>query len=152
MVVGQSENAAPDGRASSLADEQAYVAMLYGLLDQARERSERALTEIRARGGPGGTHQARLERDVSAAENERRLTQLNNTERGLCFGRTDDEHQLTLHIGRIGLRGDDYELKLIDWRAPAARPFYAATPGSPQGLVRRRHIYTRGRRVTGVDD
>jgi len=152
MVVGQSENAAPDGRASSLADEQAYVAMLYGLLDQARERSERALTEIRARGGPGGTHQARLERDVSAAENERRLTQLNNTERGLCFGRTDDEQQGTLHIGRIGLRDDDYELKLIDWRAPAARPFYAATPGSPQGLVRRRHIYTRGRRVTGVDD
>ena len=152
MVVGQSENAAPDGRASSLADEQAYVAMLYGLLDLARDRSERALTEVRGRGGPGGTHQARLERDVSAAENERRLTQLNNTERGLCFGRTDDEHRVTLHIGRIGLRGDDYELKLIDWRAPAARPFYAATPGSPQGLVRRRHIYTRGRRVTGVDD
>ena len=59
---------------------------------------------------------------------------------------------LTLYIGRIGLRDDDYELKLIDWRAPAARPFYAATPGSPSGLVRRRHIYTRGRMVTGIDD
>ena len=152
MVFGQSEKAAPEGRASSLADEQSYVTMLYGLLDQARERSEQALTEVRAQGGPGGTHQARLERDISAAEHERRLTQLNNTERGLCFGRTDDEHQLTLHIGRIGLRDDDYELKLIDWRAPAARPFYAATPGSPQGLVRRRHIYTRNRTVTGLDD
>ena len=126
--------------------------MLYGLLDQARERSERELANVRARGGAGGTHQARLERDVSAAEHEKRLAQLNLTERGLCFGRTDDDKQNTLYIGRIGLRDDDYELKLIDWRAPAARPFYAATPRNPVGLVRRRHIYTRRRVVTGVDD
>jgi len=145
-----SAHAAP--RSSSLHDEQVYVTMLYGLLDRARERSERALAGVHAQGVPGGTHQARLERDISAAEHERRLTQLNNTERGLCFGRTDDENQATLYIGRIGLRDDDYELKLIDWRAPAARPFYAATPGSPQGLIRRRHIYTRQRQVTGVDD
>jgi len=128
------------------------VTMLYALLDEARERSERGLRETRAQGAPGGTHQARLERDVSAAEYERRIIQLNNTERGLCFGRTDDENQATLYIGRIGLRDDDYELKLIDWRAPAARPFYAATPGNANGLVRRRHIYTRHRQVTGVDD
>ena len=139
-------------RSSTLLDEQAYVRMLYGLLDQARERNEAALDDVRAAGGPGGTHQARLERDVSAAEYEKRLTQLNSIERGLCFGRTDDENRDTLYIGRIGLRDDDYELKLIDWRAPAARPFYAATPGSPQGLVRRRHIYTRQRQVTGIDD
>jgi DNA helicase IV len=139
-------------RASSLQDEQAYVTMLYALLDRARERSEQALTGIIAQGAPGGTHQARLERDISAVEHGRRLNQLNNTERGLCFGRTDDENQVTLYIGRIGLRDEDYELKLIDWRAPAARPFYAATPGSPEGLVRRRHIYTRARHVTGVDD
>jgi DNA helicase IV len=154
-AAGNADRATPPAtapRASSLRDEQAYVTMLYGILDRARERSEQALTGIRAQGGPGGTHQARLERDVSAAEHEKRLAQLDNTERGLCFGRTDDENQTTLYIGRIGLRDDDYELKLIDWRAPAARPFYAATPGSPEGLVRRRHIYTRQRHVTGVDD
>ena len=126
--------------------------MLYGLLDQARERSERELAGVRARGGAGGTHQARLERDISASEHAKRLAQLDLTERGLCFGRTDDEKRNTLYIGRIGLRDDDYELKLIDWRAPAARPFYAATPRNPVGLVRRRHIYTRRRAVTGVDD
>ncbi|HEY6495257.1 MAG TPA: ATP-binding domain-containing protein [Trebonia sp.] len=126
--------------------------MLYGLLDRARERSEQELASVRGRGGAGGTHQARLERDVSAAEHEKRIAQLNLTERGLCFGRTDDERKDTLYIGRIGLRDDDYELKLIDWRAPAARAFYAATPRSPVGLVRRRHIYTRLRHVTGVDD
>src|SRR6516225_10117727 len=149
---GAANGEAPNARASALQDEQRYVTMLYGLLDEARLRSEQALADVRAQGAPGGTHQARLERDVSAAEQERRLTQLNNTERGLCFGRTDDEHQTTLYVGRIGLRDDDYELKLIDWRAPAARPFYAATPGDPNGLVRRRHIYTRQRTVTGVDD
>jgi DNA helicase IV len=143
---------AKSGRSAALRDEQEYVTMLYGLLDHARTRSEQALAEVRAQGGAGGTHQARLERDVSAAEQEKRLTQLTLTERGLCFGRTDDENQNTLYIGRIGLRNDEYELKLIDWRAPAARPFYAATPRNPVGLIRRRHIYTRLRQVTGVDD
>ncbi|HXT91269.1 MAG TPA: helicase, partial [Trebonia sp.] len=126
--------------------------MLYALLDEARERSEQELATALAGSGEGGTHQARLERDVSATEHGKRVAQLSLTERGLCFGRTDDDKQNTLYIGRIGLRDDEYELKLIDWRAPAARPFYAATPRNPVGLVRRRHIYTRLRQVTGVDD
>src|ERR1700728_2595251 len=153
--TAESEAESPDeatGYAGAIREEQEYVTMLYGLRDQARERSERELTSVRALGGAGGTHQARLERDVSAAEHEKRIAQLDLTERGLCFGRTDDDKQCTLYIGRIGLRDDDYELKLIDWRAPAARPFYAATPGNAVGLVRRRHIYTRRRVVTGVDD
>ena len=146
------EDTPATGYAAAVHTEQEYVTMLYVLLDQARERSELELASVRARGGAGGTHQARLERDVSSAEHEKRIIQLNLTERGLCFGRVDDEQRQTLYIGRIGLRDDDYDLKLIDWRAPAARPFYAATPRSPQGLVRRRHIYTRLRQVTGVDD
>jgi DNA helicase IV len=140
------------GRAASIADEQEYVSMLYGLLDAARGRSETALREVHGSAGAGGTHQARLERDISAVEHERRLAQLSATERGLCFGRTDHVDANTLYIGRIGLRDDEYRLKLIDWRAPAARPFYAATPNNPNGLVRRRHIYTKNRTVTGVDD
>src|SRR5712664_2078228 len=116
------------GYAAAVAAEQEYVTMVYGLLDLARERSVRELTSVRAQGGAGGTHQARLERDILASEQAKRLAQLDLTERGLCFGRTDDEQLNTFYIGRIGLRDDDYELKLIDWRAPAARPFYAATP------------------------
>jgi DNA helicase IV len=152
--TAESEAESPEaiGYAGAVRAEQEYVTMLYALLDQARERSELELTNVRARGGAGGTHQARLERDVSAAEHEKRIAQLSLTERGLCFGRTDDDTQSTLYIGRIGLRDDDYDLKLIDWRAPAARPFYAATPRNPVGLIRRRHIYTRQRVVTGVDD
>jgi DNA helicase IV len=167
------------GAATAVGQEQAYLDMLYQLLDNARERTERALTQTHSRGVAGGTFQARVEREVTAAEQARRLAQLNAVEHGLCFGRTDgdpadrsqpeaaadaepaaaaadaypaDEGPTTLYIGRIGLRDADYEPRLIDWRAPAAHPFYAATPRDSNGLIRRRHIYTRNRVVTGVDD
>jgi DNA helicase IV len=146
---------------TAVGQEQAYLDMLYRLLDVARERTERALTQTHGRGAAGGTFQARIEREVTAAEQGRRLAQLNAVEHGLCFGRTDadpaehdaaGEHAATLYIGRIGLRDDDHEPRLIDWRAPAAHAFYAATPKDPNGLIRRRHIYTRNRAVIGVDD
>jgi DNA helicase IV len=147
--------------ADAIGQEQAYVDMLYRLLDHARERTGQALAQTLGRGGQGGTFQARLERDFTATEQSRRLAQLNAVERGLVFGRTDGNEPgqpadgqtgVTLYIGRIGLRDDDHEPRLIDWRAPASHPFYAATPKDPNGLIRRRHIYTRDRTVTGVDD
>jgi len=142
--------------ASAIGQEQSYLDMLYRLLDEARARTERALAQTHGDGGAGGTFQARVERDITAAEQARRLAQLNAVEHGLCFGRTDSEPTAdragTLYIGRIGLRDDEHEPRLIDWRAPAAHPFYAATPSDPHGLIRRRHIYTRNRTVTGVDD
>src|SRR5579872_904549 len=56
------------GYVAAVRAEQDYVSMLYGLLDQARERSQRELAGVRAGTGAGGTHQARLERDISASE------------------------------------------------------------------------------------
>ncbi len=152
MTLSQTNSAVT----TAIGQEQAYLDMLYRLLDEARDRTERALAQTHGTGGAGGTFQARVERDITAAEQARRLAQLNAVEHGLCFGRTDAppeaEHAGTLYIGRIGLRDDEYEPRLIDWRAPAAHPFYAATPRDPNGLIRRRHIYTRIRAVTGVDD
>ena len=145
-------------RPDSAGQEQAYVDMLYDLLDTARARAGEALTRTHASSGPGGTFQARIEREVTAGEQARRLAQLEGVEHGLVFGRTDatpaanGDAAGTLYIGRIGLRDDEHEPRLIDWRAPAARPFYAATPKDPNGLIRRRHIYTRNRTVTAVDD
>jgi DNA helicase IV len=139
-------------RAEALRSEQAYVSMLYERLDIARDRAETALREAHGRGASGGTHQARIEREVSAAEHARRIAQLTGVERGLCFGRIDDTAGDTYYVGRIGLRDRRNDLVLIDWRAPAARSFYTATPSDPGTLVRRRHLHTRGRRVTGIDD
>src|SRR5579872_2000250 len=117
--------------ADAVGQEQTYVDMLYRLLDRARERAGEALTQTLGSGGAGGTFQARVERDFTAAEQSRRLAQLNAVERGLVFGRTDghepgrpdaehDDPPVTLYIGRIGLRDDEHEPRLIDWRAPAA--------------------------------
>ena len=66
-------------------------------------------------------------------------------EYGLCFGRIDRTDGARHYIGRIGLSDDDHEPLLVDWRAPAAQAFYRATPAAPDGLVRRRHLRTRGR-------
>ena len=152
MTLSQTNSAGT----TAVGQEQAYLDMLYRLLDEARDRTERALARTHGAGAAGGTFQARVERDITAAEQARRLAQLNAVEHGLLFGRTDAEPTAervgTLYIGRIGLRDDELEPRLVDWRAPAAHPFYAATPKDPNGLIRRRHIYTRNRAVTGVDD
>ena len=119
--------------------------MLYALLDVARGRSDAALREVHGRGG-GGTFAARMEREVSAAEQARRLTQLNGVERGLCFGRMDDTDHRTFYIGRIGLHDDEYEPVLIDWRRRprALLRGHAERPGGPAPQAA--PLYSRPRR------
>ncbi|MET8310716.1 UvrD-helicase domain-containing protein [Micromonospora sp. NPDC005173] len=80
--------------------------------------------------------------------------ELRRAREGLVFGRLDGLDGTVRHVGRVGLRndGEDSEPLLVDWRAPAARPFYTATAVDPQGQARRRHIRTTGSTVAGVDD
>ena len=126
--------------------------MLYGRLDELRNRASDRLAQVLRESG--GTHQARSEREVFSTMYARQLSQFNAAENGLCFGRLDFHHGERRYIGRIGLHDDsgDYEQLLMDWRADAARPFYLATAASPADVRRRRHIKTRGRTVVGVDD
>ena len=126
--------------------------MLYGRLDDLRERASGRLA--RTLRESGGTPAARTERDVSAGMFSARIAQLDAAENGLCFGRLDFAGDERRYIGRMGIRDEsaDYEPLLLDWRAPAARPFYLATAASPEGVTRRRHIKTRRRQVVGLDD
>ena len=135
-----------------VAREQRYVSMLYGRLDHLRGRAEHELNRVQRDGG--GTQQNRVERDVTSRELGGRLVQLDAAEDGLCFGRLDLETGERRYIGRIGIldEDDDYEPLLIDWRAPASRAFYTATSAVPMEVRRRRHIHTRLRTVTGLDD
>ncbi|MGW0810347.1 HelD family protein [Nonomuraea sp. NPDC002799] len=139
-----------EGLAGALDAEQRAVAWLYGRLDIARERARAALREVHGRSG--GTRQAMVERDALASEQARRLGQLGAVERGLCFGRIDDGAGRSTYVGRIGLRDERHESVLIDWRAPAARPFYVATATDPGAVVRRRHLHLKDRLVVGIDD
>src|SRR5215467_3467361 len=132
--------------------EQAYLSMLYDHLDGLRDRASVRLAQTLRQ--TGGTPQARTERDVNAVMYTQRIAQLDAAENGLCFGRIDFHDAEPRYIGRMGIRdeADDYEPLLLDWRAPAARPFYLATPVSPDGVRRRRHIKTLRREVIRLDD
>nr|WP_229795267.1 AAA family ATPase [Saccharothrix coeruleofusca] len=126
--------------------------MLYGRLDDLREQSSKRLAGALRQ--TGGTHQMRSERDTSVAMYSDQLAQYSAVENGLCFGRLDFHTGDRFYIGRIGLFDEDkeYEPLLMDWRAPAARPFYLATAAAPDGVRRRRHLRTRQRKVVGFDD
>ena len=132
--------------------EQEYVSMLYDRLDDLREQAARRLTEeLRT---TGGTLQARSQRDSVVQMYADQVEQFSAVENGLCFGRLDGDDDSRRYIGRIGIfdTSGDYDPLLMDWRAPAARAFYLATAASPQGVRRRRHLRTRERKVTGLND
>ncbi len=138
---------------TDLQHEQDYVSMLYRRLDAERTTAERRLE--RALRSHGETPQESAERDAASSLHHERLAQLGSVEQGLCFGRLDfHDEQAPAYIGRLGLFDEegDYEPLLLDWRAPAARPFYLATAASPEGVRRRRHIRTLSRKVVGLDD
>lgn len=104
----------------------------------------------RARGAlaapTGGEFSGRWERDVSVHRWSERVAALTAARSGLCFGRLDHIDGATSYIGRIGLTDpSDGESALVDWRAPAARPFYCATLATPLGVTRRRHFEIAGR-------
>ena len=85
------------------------------------------------------------ERDVFAFQAARRLAVLAAEQEGLVFGRLDRTDGEVRYVGRIGVRDADYEPLVIDWRAPAAEPFYRATPSDPMEVIRRRVLHCRGR-------
>ncbi|MEU5720216.1 ATP-binding domain-containing protein [Micromonospora sp. NPDC047738] len=126
--------------------------MLYDRLDGMREQAGRRLTEeLRS---TGGTQQARSQRDFTVRMYADQVEQFSAVETGLCFGRLDGDDDSRRYIGRIGIfdTSGDYDPLLMDWRAPAARAFYLATAANPQGVRRRRHLRTRERKVTGIND
>ncbi len=105
--------------------------------------------------GPGGTHQARYEREIIWDSISTRLGALDIGDSSLVFGRLDWSEERggdRLYVGRVAVWDEDQEPITIDWRAPAAEAFYRATGGDPMGLSQRRHFITRGRELLGVED
>ncbi|TVZ05132.1 helicase [Trebonia kvetii] len=136
---------------AEITHEQAYLTMLYGRLDALRAATGQRLAEVRL-GPTAENDQGWSEREAFVQEYQDRAAELDAAERNLCFGRLDFDDADRLYIGRIGLRSDDYDQVLVDWRARAAEPFYRATPRERCGVTRRRHLHTAGRRVVSLDD
>jgi DNA helicase IV len=137
---------------AELEHEQDYIAVLYGRLDELRERASARMAGVLRQ--TGGTHQARVERDTFSVMYLQQIAQLDAAENGLCFGRLEFNDGELRYIGRIGIHAesDDYAQLLMDWRAEAARPFYLATAASPGDVKVRRHLRTRGRQLVSLDD
>lgn len=148
---GSGDGAADVASSPTLAEEQARLDVVYARLDELRAQTAQRLAEVR-RSGPSGSPQNRSERDAFATLYEDRLARLESVEERLVFGRLHLRDGQSRYIGRIGLSDADHVPLLTDWRAPAARPFYQATAAAPGDVVRRRHLVTRARRVTGVED
>jgi DNA helicase IV len=126
-----------------LAAEQAYLDEAYDCLDRMRE------TLLRTSGAAAT--------DVAAEAIETwatgRLRTFEDAERGLCFGRIDAEGTAdALYVGRRWVHDDARRALVVNWQAPAARPFYTATPVAPHGVTLRRRFRTRGRTLLDISD
>lgn len=156
----------PDLVAAEIALEQAHVDRVHAELAKADARAASVEADGLARGRTDRTGDVRdeemtglFERDALVFAAARRRAALDTQFEGLVFGRLDlgTEHtpateREVRHIGRLGVRDDDYEPLVIDWRAPAAAAFYRATPVDPHGVLRRRVLRCKGTTVVGVED
>ncbi len=125
------------------ADDRHFAAVAATLSQSVAELTERLAAERRA---PGGTGQEALDRDLEIHRLTSRLRTLARFGLDLCLGRIVGTDAEPVHVGRLGLTDSTGRRLLVDWRSPAAEPFFAATHAHPMGLVsRRRYRWTRGR-------
>ncbi|MFJ8631799.1 HelD family protein [Streptomyces sp. NPDC093568] len=178
----QQETALEDSlRDREIGVEQEHLDRVYRRLEEKIHEAEFLMNDA-AKRGQVGTPGALAERDAQVFRAGVHLNRLNNEFEDFLFGRIDllrgkdgkkgpdgaytavepaegavrDDNTAdiaeTLHIGRIGVLDQDYAPLVIDWRAPAAAPFYRSTPVDPGRVVRRRVIRSKGRKVLGVED
>ena len=125
-------------------DEQHLAAIAESLEQQIGDLSERLDAERKA---PGGKGRRAMDRDLEIHRLTARLRLLRRYGLDLCLGRmVSTDSPEPVYVGRLGLIDSAGRPLLIDWRAPAAEPFFAATHANPMGLTsRRRYRWTRGR-------
>jgi hypothetical protein len=149
-----SDHTHPDQQAAvaeEIAAEQSYVDRVYARLAVIRadvvaaEKSGYALSRV-------GNFGSLVERDAMVYHAARRRRMLDAEHEGLVFGRLDLRPGEVRYVGRLGIRDRDARSLVVDWRAPAAEPFYRATPADRMDVIRRRMIQSSGERVIGVED
>ncbi|UUU22519.1 HelD family protein [Streptomyces sp. DSM 40750] len=168
-------------REKEIGVEQEHLDRVYRRLEEKIHEAEFLMNDA-AKRGQVGTPGALAERDAQVFRAGIHLNRLNNEFEDFLFGRIDlllgkdgkkgpdgaytavepaegavradntADIAETLHIGRIGVLDSEYAPLVIDWRAPAAAPFYRSTPVDPGRVVRRRVIRSKGRKVLGVED
>ena len=125
-------------------DERHFAAIAESLEQTIADLSARLDAERRA---PGGIGQKAMDRDMEIHRLTARLRALRRFGLDLCLGRiVGADNSEPVYIGRFGLTDRAGRRLLIDWRSPAAEPFFGATHANPMGLAsRRRYRWTSGR-------
>ncbi|GAA3018885.1 RNA polymerase recycling motor ATPase HelR [Streptosporangium longisporum] len=125
-------------------DERHFAAIAESLDRSIADLSDRLDAERRS---PGGKGRQAMDRDLEIHRLASRLRALRRFGLDLCLGHmvaADDPEPV--YIGRLGLTDSAGRRLLLDWRSPAAEPFFGATHADPMGLVsRRRYRWARGR-------
>ncbi|MGN9767028.1 RNA polymerase recycling motor ATPase HelR [Micromonospora sp. SD12] len=126
------------------ADERHFAAVARSIEQSSTELSDRLDAERRA---PGGKGRQAVDRDMEVRRLAARLRTLRRFGVDLCLGRmVGADDSAPVYVGRRGLTDGAGARLLLDWRSPAAEPFFAATHANPMGLAsRRRYRWTRGR-------
>jgi DNA helicase IV len=128
-----------------IADDERHFAVIAESLDRTiSDLSDRLDV---ARKAPGGMGQAALDRDQEIHRLTARLRALCRFGLDLCLGHmVSTDNAEPVYVGRLGLTDSTGRRLLLDWRSPAAEPFFGATHANPMGLAsRRRYRWTRGR-------
>ncbi|MGW9029581.1 RNA polymerase recycling motor ATPase HelR [Streptomyces sp. NPDC055722] len=128
-----------------IADDERHFAALAECLEQSiAEVSDRLDAE---RKSPGGLGRQAMDRDAEIHRLTARLRALRRFGLDLCLGHmVSADNPEPVYVGRLGLTDSEGRRLLVDWRSPAAEPFFGATHANPMGLAsRRRYRWTRGR-------
>ena len=125
-------------------DERHFAAIAASLEQSIADLSDRLDAARRA---PGGIGQEAMDRDMEVHRLTARLRTLRRFGLDLCLGHiTGADDPEPVYVGRLGLTDSTGRRLLLDWRSPAAEPFFGATHANPMGLAsRRRYRWTRGR-------
>ncbi|BCL18507.1 RNA polymerase recycling motor ATPase HelR [Streptomyces tuirus] len=137
--------------ASIAGDERHFAAVADCLEQSIAELSDRLDAERRA---PGGKGRQAMDRDAEIHRLTTRLRALRRFGLDLCLGRmVAADGSGPVYVGRLGLTDSEGRRLLVDWRSPAAEPFFGATHADPMGLAsRRRYRWTDGRIVDYWDE
>ncbi|MDP4500964.1 RNA polymerase recycling motor ATPase HelR [Nonomuraea turcica] len=139
------DHLAPKADPTLIADDERHFAAIAESLEQSiADLSDRLDDERKA---PGGKGRAAMDRDMEIHRLTARLRALRRFGLDLCLGHiVSADNPEPVYIGRLGLTDSAGRRLLLDWRSPAAEPFFGATHANPMGLAsRRRYRWTRGR-------
>ncbi|WP_345631355.1 HelD family protein [Rugosimonospora acidiphila] len=70
----------------------------------------------------------------------------------VAYGRIDGESGEVLYVGPHLIRDDDSEVLVVNWRATAAAPYFAASHADPRGVRRKRVFECTGNTIQSFTD